>query len=181
MTPPPESWFDRLAAKPLTRRQGLRAAAIGTAAAIGASLPFARSLPTASAASDSDCRKGCVYTANWTYGSKLTELGFFTFHGVSKLPLIGPAGPLVGLLLIRKQLRNYDSIVSNHRVEVANCFQPNCPGFDPKAPGGPCSSCESPYFCNPCAVLDEGYVCCIYSPTDCHGDCCPTTVAPGCP
>jgi hypothetical protein len=181
VTPPAESWFDRLAARPLTRRQGLRAAAIGTAAAIGASLPFARSLPTASAASDSDCRRGCVYTANRNYASTLTEDGVFGFSVYTKLPLLGPAGPLVGLVLLRKQFAAYDRIVSNHRILVANCFQPNCPGFDPKAPGGPCSSCEASFFCNPCAALDEGYVCCIYSPTDCHGDCCPTTVAPGCP
>jgi hypothetical protein len=64
---------------------------------------------------------------------------------------------------------------------VYECFQPGCSGFDPKAEGGPCASCEPPYYCNPCAALDEGYVCCVYGPSDCHGDCCPTTVTNGCP
>jgi hypothetical protein len=180
MTPPPESWFDRLASKPFTRRQGMRAAAMGAAATVGASLPFARPLPTASA-DENDCRKGCVYVANQTYSSKLTQKGVEGFQAVTKLPLIGPAGPITGLFLVRKLMRDYDRIVGNHRIEVENCFVPGCNGFDPKANNGPCSGCESPLFCNPCTVLDEGYICCVYGPKDCHGDCCPTTVPPGCP
>jgi hypothetical protein len=179
VTPPPESWFDRLAA-PHTRRQGLRAAALGTAAAIGASLPFVRPLPTASAANPDDCRKGCVYTANQTWSTNRRNRleGGAILSGLVKI--FGPGAALYSLLTAEAVVQALDQDLKEHRQAVNNCFQPYCPGFDAKAPGGPCDGCNPPFSCNPCAVLDNGYICCVYPAGDCHGDCCPTTATQGC-
>jgi hypothetical protein len=184
VTPPSESWFDRLAAKPHTRRQGIRVAAIGVTAAVGASLPFIRSLPIASA-DDNDCRKGCVYTANQSYATRRRDAttGFALAEGsaASLIALLGPIAVIYNLAASSAQYRQIDSNIATHRSEVANCFKPGCPGFDKDAPGGPCENCVGEFHCNPCAVEEIGYVCCVYPPADCHGDCCPTTMAPGCP
>ncbi len=185
MTPPSESWFDRLAAKPHTRRQGIKAAALGTAAAVGAGLPFARSLPTASADAN-DCRKGCVYVANQQYAERSRTLatGYGLFNTSSSAILTGPLGPaafIYQLFVSKQQVRITDEGVASHRSSVSGCFKPGCSGFDPFASGGPCENCVGEFHCNPCAVEEIGYVCCVYAPKDCHGDCCPTTVAPGCP
>ena len=177
---PPESWFDRLAAKPHTRRQGIRAAAMGTAAAVGASLPFAGSTSSASAANASDCRKGCVYTANETWATNRRN----RFEGGAiigaTVKLLGPAAALYNLVGSELVLQVLDKDLKSHRQAINNCFQPFCPGFDAKAPGGPCDGCNPPFSCNPCAVLDSGYICCVYPAGDCHGDCCPTTATQGC-
>jgi hypothetical protein len=185
MTPPTESWFDRLAATPHTRRQGMKAAVIGAAAAVGAGLPFARSVPTASADAN-DCRKGCVYSANQSYANRAREVtfGFASFTVSAEAVLAGPLGPAValyGLFASRSQTRILDEGIAAHRKDVVSCFQPGCSGYDPYSEGGPCAGCEQPMFCNPCAVLEQGYICCVYAPKDCHGDCCPTTVTNGCP
>ncbi len=179
-----ENWFDRLTA-PQTRRQSLKAAAAGTAAAVTASLPFAGSLPKAQAANASDCRKGCVFTANQSFASRQRAVagGFLTeglLNNVGGLGgVFGPVlGPLVEIWFGAQHIRLNDESIQLHRQEVATCFQPFCPGFNPKAPGGPCDGCEPPLFCNPCDMVESGYICCIYEPGDCHGDCCHPS--PGC-
>ncbi len=181
MTPPTESWFDRLAAKRLTRRQGMRVAAAGAAAAVGASLPFARSLPTASAANPNDCRKGCVYMANQKYTQEQVEVHLEQISAQTVHTLLGPGAFAYALIFNTSFYQALDQCQINHRNRTASCFQPNCPGFNPRESGGPCENCVGEFHCNPCAVEEIGYVCCVYAPDDCHGDCCPTTMAPGCP
>ena len=181
MTPPAEGWFDRLAARPHTRRQGLKAAAMGTAGVIGASLPFAHSPATAAAASDSDCRKGCVYFSNQEWAHRQQEYAGTELALNVTFSLLGPGAAGWTLVFGELHTQAIDRELTTHRRQVYECFQPGCSGFDPKVPGGPCDGCEAPFYCNPCAVLDSGYICCVYAPKDCHGDCCPSTVTQGCP
>ena len=180
MSPPPETWFDRLSA-PQTRRQSLRAAAAGATAAIGASLPFVGKVTEAEAASATDCRQGCVWMAGQIYarGQRLNEATYwtsttFTAHALG--PLFGP----IFSVWVRGQRREFaDELWINYRLNKSTCEKPFCPGFDPKRPGGPCDGCNPPLYCNPCDLVPSGYTCCIYEPSDCHGDCCHD--APGCP
>ena len=88
-------------------------------------------------------------------------------------------GPLYTLWYGYEANKRVDESWKAYRQDLKDCFQPYCPGFDPKAPGGPCDGCDPPLYCNPCELVDSGYICCIYEPSDCHGDCCHPS--PGCP
>src|SRR5205085_465475 len=50
---------------------------------------------------------------------------------------------------------------ANLRTKAQNwdCLQPNCPGFDPKAKGGPCDTCQD--VCCPDSQVANGYSCCL--------------------
>jgi hypothetical protein len=179
MSPRSETWFDRLAA-PQTRRENLKSALAGAAAAVGAGLPLAGKVAEAEAATPTDCRKGCVWDAGQRYAryGRANEAAYW-------IPLelaLGPPTPFSAFYAIwlRQGLRrNADRNWRQYRQDLNTCFQPYCPGFDPKKPGGPCDGCDPPLYCNPCELVDTGYICCIYEPSDCHGDCCHP--APCCP
>lgn len=170
-----ESWFDRLAA-PHTRRKSLRVAAAGAAAAVGAAIPLASKPEEAEAAPNpNDCRQGCVFVANQSYANlrRAQNASYWAVQGPLYVGLAGMAlGPVLSLLLSRDSRTQADLALKDHKAEIQSCFQPFCPGFNPKAAGGPCDGCEAPYFCNPCALIESGYICCIYEQGDCHGDCC---------
>lgn len=179
MSPARETWFDRLSAQH-TRRQTLKVAAAGAAAAVGASLPFARRPPEAHAATPTDCRKGCVWTTNQAFASgQRTDAAVYGVNDAAGRYLYGPLlGAIAFSFWSGARMALADQAWRKHRSAMQVCFQPFCPGFNPKAPGGPCDGCEPPLFCNPCELVDSGYICCIYDPSDCHGDCCHP--APGC-
>ena len=178
MSSPRDTWFDRLSA-PHTRRQSLKAAAAGAAAAVGASLPFAGKLPEAGAATPTDCRKGCVWKVNQNFASRQRILGAEYAAIEADNRLLGPLlGAIASCFWAGVRTGEADRSWQLHRQELQPCFQSFCPGFNPKAPGGPCDGCEPPLFCNPCELVDSGYICCIYEPGDCHGDCCHPS--PGC-
>ncbi len=178
MSPPPETWFDRLSA-PHTRRQSLRATAAAAAAAVG--LPLAGRLPEAEAATPTDCRKGCVWTVNQRFTTRQRVFqGFYAANAYAAQKAFGPVlGYIVSSFWGGKFEADADLTWRLQRKEMQTCFQPYCPGFDPHAPGGPCDGCDPPLFCNPCELVESGYICCIYEPSDCHGDCCHPS--PGCP
>lgn len=180
MSPPSETWFDRLSA-PHTRRQSLKVAAAGAAAAVGASLPLAGQVTEAEAASAHDCRQGCVWMAGQIYarGQRQNEATYWT-STIFTARALGPLlGPFFSVWVRGKRREFADELWINYRLNKSTCEKPFCPGFDPKRPGGPCDGCNPPLYCNPCDLVPSGYTCCIYEPSDCHGDCCHDS--PGCP
>lgn len=168
-----ENWFDRLAA-PHTRRQGIKAAAAGVAGVAAASLPFARPPKAEAAPNPNDCRQGCVYYANQHYANnQRADIAGYALLTIQADYFLPPGLSALYSLALNPGLRkNTDASRAVHRQELNSCFQPFCPGFDPRKAGGPCESCQPPYFCNPCALVETGYVCCVYEQGDCHGDCC---------
>lgn len=176
-----ENWFDRMAA-PHTRRQGLKAAAAGIAAAAAASLPFAGSVTKARAANPEDCKAGCVFTADKDWGSRINECaGAYSVNNLLSLtPALG-LGLSQMYYILNVQLGRYcaDDAQARFNTAFRNCYKPFCPGFDPFKAGGPCDGCTPPLYCNPCSTQVAGYICCVYPPGDCHGDCC--TPGMGCP
>jgi hypothetical protein len=180
MSPRSETWFDRLSA-PHTRREGVKAAVAGAAAAVGAGLPWAGRVADAKAATPTDCRKGCVWAAKQRYASRLRaqQGAVLTLDAVGSFGGFGILDPFMAMWTTRTFIRNTDRLWNEYRQDEQVCFQPFCPGFDPKKPGGPCDGCDPPLYCNPCELVDSGYICCIYEPSDCHGDCCHPS--PGCP
>jgi hypothetical protein len=179
-----ETWFDRLAA-PHTRRQSLKAAALGVAGAAAASLPLAGPVAKAAGANPAACRKGCTWTASQEFVKASQSCGHYflaeSFDGgflnfISGGPLLVGIGNVVYGNRIRRCL---DRARYTFDGELTICEQPNCPGFDPHGEGGPCETCKPPLYCNPCQALESGYICCVYPEGDCHGDCC--TVGSGCP
>jgi hypothetical protein len=159
-----EHWLDKMAAAP-TRRQALKIA-LGTAAALV--FPVAQSKP-ADAESGGSCSKGCL----WTSYQKL--LRAFT---VCRVTTVGSffwlaAWPAVGPFVTKEFLSGelcFDSAVLGWKASNYDCLQPGCPGFNPKAPGGPCDSCKA--NCCICSQLEEGYICCFYGCDDPDHSCC---------
>jgi hypothetical protein len=170
-----EHWFDRLAA-PQTRRQLLRAALAGAAI----TLPFARPAPGHAASPSVNtagtcipplftdphaCRKGCLYTAHRQY---LRRHDACATANVAA----GVGGVLVGLLTNPVVFFPYAGAIlaASHCSDQAllelkamqlDCLQPDCPGFDPCGPGGPCEYCNVVgVHCCPDQSVAIGYSCC---------------------
>ncbi len=162
--PSHEHWFDRVAAAP-TRRQALKIA-LGAAAALV--FPLGQSEP-ADADSGGNCSKGCLWTSDQKVKSAYAKCRYTTvasFLAEGAWPLVGPyvaKNFLTGVLC-------FDSAVLHWKASSFDCLQPGCPGFDPKAPGGPCDSCKA--NCCVCSQLDEGYICCFYACDDPDHSCC---------
>lgn len=164
-------WLDELAVR-ATRGGFLRALAL---AAGGLALPLARPRAGTAAAGDpAACRKGCFYAAHRRFlGSdaactaNLAQLGLGTggFVGLWSNPYYGLA--VEGVAMIR-------SVSCTERARLTqkaaqwDCLQPDCPGFDPAAAGGPCDGCQSAGgHCCPDQQVVAGYSCCTGS-----GGCC---------
>jgi hypothetical protein len=149
-----------------TRRQALGAAFAGM---VGLTLPAA--LRTAPAAADQprDCFKGCAYTSGKRYQTALnacrtgTKVNTAIFFFIS--PFAGLAGEALNTVC-------FDVAALRTKADAFDCLQPNCPGFDPRAPGGPCDGCQD--FCCTCHASDTGYICCVFSCDDKNHNCCPT-------
>jgi hypothetical protein len=167
-----EHWFDRLAA-PQTRRQVLKAALAGAVL----TLPFARSAPARAANPNSNgnpyaCGQGCDYASHVQYqraeGACNTGLSVGII-ATDALMVLGFMNPLIGAaaegaaLINRVACHNQNLLVE--KAMQYNCLLPDCPGFDPSGPGGPCP--PNAKFCCPCLGCLGGYtpcaVCC--SPT----------------
>lgn len=137
MSPPRETWFDRISA-PHTRRQSLKAAAAGAAAAVGATLPFAGKLPEAGAATPTDCRKGCVYMVNKRFAQESAIDA--TYFGTSAYIASKGLGPFYGifssLFYLGGRLAVADQRWARQRQELPACFQPLLPGLQPESPRG---------------------------------------------
>lgn len=165
-------WLDRLALR--ATRGGFLKGAL-TAAAL--TLPFAGGASARGAVSRSAgcaaptrnpnaCRTGCFYASHKQYEARwdtcekqfYSQLpayltGFFTFGWLGAAAVGAPAianfHNCADLALVRAKAMQYD------------CLQPNCPGFDPCGPGGPCEVCIGGAKC--CPAPDDnllGYVCC---------------------
>ena len=159
-----EHWFDRVAGAP-TRRQALKIA-LGAAAALV--FPLAKS-ERADAESGGGCSKGCLWTSDQKVKSAYAKCRYTTVASF----LAEGAWPLVGPYVAKNFLTGalcFDSAVLHWKASNFDCLQPGCPGFDPKAPGGPCDSCKA--NCCVCSQLDEGYICCFYACDDPDHSCC---------
>jgi hypothetical protein len=148
-----------------TRRQLLRAALAGAALTV----PLVRGAAPARAAGPHDCQKGCLWTADrrfrdrfdYCYGQGVLANTFFVF-----LPVLSAARLQLALLCM-------DRAVLQHKASSFDCSQPNCPGFDPTAAGGPCEDCKkSGGICCPDPTQQQGYACCTQPGGCCKGDGC---------
>ena len=171
-----EHWLDRLASRH-TRRQALKAAVAGSAAL---TLPLVR--PAAARAGDPHaCQQGCNWTAHQRYkgrldactnqalGSYLISLGAGATYGVGIALLAIPNGLFSA---IGRQDKCGDQALLEAKATMYDCTQPDCPGFDPSATGGPCDTCTA--NCCPCSIVQSGYICCIYLCDDPNHKCCPS-------
>lgn len=150
-------------AQPRTRRQVVRAALAGAAL----TLPLARGVTPARAAGQSDCRKGCLYTAGRRFDSQwdschaqLIGSTFLFFYA----PIAGAIESLQASLCA-------DRAVLRFKASAYDCSRPGCPGFDPKGPDGPCDGCRD--NCCTCQASPNGYICCIFDCDDPDHQCCP--------
>ncbi len=170
-----EHWFDRWAA-PQTRRGVLRSALV---AAATLTVPFVRA-GGARAAGPHDCQKGCLWTAEQTaqaawdactvQAQKSVKVGaLLTIWGAGLLYV-----DLTAFTAYVGAAACHDQTVIAHKADNWNCVQPDCPGFDPSAPGGPCEPCAaSGGNCCPCQATATGYICCSYPCNDPSHSCCP--------
>ncbi len=176
-----DHWIDRIAVS-LTRRQVVRGglAAAGAAAA----LPLLRVAPPARAALAEPCYSPCRFQGISEHASDVGQcLGkhpsakLAEFKGLKQASygpgLLGVASPLLEQFLAAQECR--DQADMNGKVYAWNCTQPNCGGWDPKAPGGPCERCTQ--YCCPCAAVGPtiGYVCCAQPCADPSQGCCPAS------
>ena len=145
---------------PRTRRQVLRAALAGAALTV----PLGGRVAPARAAGPHDCQKGCLWTAGRRFsaqydhcGARLISSNVIFYY----LPIVGAAESLAaGLCLDRAALK--------HKASAWDCLQPNCPGFDPSGPDGPCYDCtQSGGVCCPDPKQHTGYGCCTAPPGGC--------------
>lgn len=156
-------WTDGLA-RPHTRRQGLRALLAGAALTV----PLARGAAPARAAGPNDCRKGCSFTAEQAFTERYnTCVNTFVLADLAFL-----VNPFLGADKTIQALQCRDSAIVRHKAQLFDCRQPNCPGFDPKAPGGPCDGCRD--NCCTCQASPTGYICCVFACSDTEHNCCPS-------
>jgi hypothetical protein len=141
-----DSWFDRLAL-----RQS-RGHFLKTALASGAvlTLPQARAA-RASVSNDFDCWRGCFYTAHVRQQTdldncltKYQQCASAVGKRVFWIPILGGAAvPLVQkgceAVYQNKIAKCYDLALLKEKAMERDCLEPNCPGFDPEAPDGPCA------------------------------------------
>ena len=160
----PGHWFDRLAGAP-TRRQALNMT-LGAAAALV--FPLTQSEP-ADAESGGDCSKGCLWTSFQKVKSAFTICRVTTVGSFFREAAWPVLGPFLAKDFLNGELR-FDSAVLHWKASNFDCLQPGCPGFDPKALGGPCDSCKT--NCCVCSQLEDGYICCFYACDDPDHSCC---------
>jgi hypothetical protein len=167
-----EHWFDRLTVR-LTRRQALKAAAGVTGTALA--WPLLRNSVPAGAGTITvdDCFKGCTWTAysdSQAAAQSCANKAIGTYLGMlATSPLLA-----IGALPLLKTLETncLDSAVLQQKADYYDCMRPNCNGFDPKEPGGPCDGCKD--NCCTCAASANGYICCVFQCDDEEHSCCPT-------
>lgn len=162
------NWFDRLAVRS-TRREAFKAAALSGAAL---ALPLALA-DTARAADPHACQQGCNWTAHQRYLARLEDchlgaagLGFSTWLGVGGIFSFN-----LGLLIEKGAESDCaDRTLITQKAAQFDCMKPDCPGFDPKAAGGPCETCTSAVgSCCPDPMVVGGYSCCTLG-CACSGD-----------
>lgn len=162
-------WLDELAVR-ATRGRFLRT----TIAAVGGLVfPLVRAHPATSAANDpTACRKGCFYMAHRTADRTLQACR--TSVRQQALPdLLATlwVSPFLGGAMLLAEPSHEDCADRTLLVQKAtlwDCMQPDCPGFDPAAAGGPCDGCQAAGgHCCPDQAVVSGYSCCTGT-----GGCC---------
>jgi hypothetical protein len=168
-------WLDRLAVRS-TRREALRT--VAAAGVAGVTVPaIVRPGTTMAQGTGTECRKGC----DWTSGRQFQAAGQacrqLTLTGVTQIAVAIAYVPLYlkytgdGVVTLARQWGCWDRAVLEHKARSYDCLQPGCPGFDPKAPGGPCDGCNQ--NCCTCQASDDGYICCVFACGDAEHNCCP--------
>ena len=168
---PREHWLDRLAAR-YTRRQALKAAAVG---AVVSAVPLMRVAPAL--ADDSHaCRQGCLWTAHQTASSGYSHCNFGS--ALAGLLILGYVAP-VGFAFFGPDALGTDAVLgtqctdkvaANQKADNSNCLQPGCPDFNPKGSSGPCEGTHD--YCCPCNTVIQGYQPCVFPCDDPTHDCC---------
>jgi hypothetical protein len=173
--PASEHWFDRWAT-PRTRRHVL---ATGFAAAASLTFPVARSSATR-AAGPHDCMKGCLWTANRVAQAAMdqcvsTEYKAFELGGLMAIWGAGLfTADIVGAGALPGTFACFDRAALDQKAANWDCTLPDCPGFDPTGPDGPCIGCVTTGAnCCPCPSTTTGYICCPYPCDDPDHNCCP--------
>jgi hypothetical protein len=167
-----EHWFDLLAA-PRTRRQVVGAAVAGVAF----TLPFVRAAYGSSSAgcnaqpwkNPTDCRAGCAWTSYVTYEAAVTKCR----AAADKIFGAGVASSVVILwnpipYIVNTQTAELARLLCGnqalieHKARAYDCQTPDCPGFDPCGPNGPCADCNKVpgAYCCPDPQVLQGYSCC---------------------
>jgi hypothetical protein len=167
-----EHWFDRLTIR-VTRRQALRAAAGVTGLALA--WPLLRDDVPAGADSIpvDDCYKGCTWTA-YSLSQAARQSCANTAVGTYLALEVSFGALSFGVLPLLKTISAscVDSAVLQQKADYYDCMKPNCNGFDPTQPGGPCDGCKN--NCCTCAGSDNGYICCVFQCDDEENNCCPS-------
>ena len=134
--------------------------------------------PAKAAESPQACRKGCLYVSRETWSDAIVPCGVLPAldHSLDNLLIHGVVAPwlvpIANLVYAPRVQRCFDRAAAASATAAAPCMQANCPGFDPYlGPHAPCQ-CAPGYYCYPCEATTTGYICCVYKPGDCHGDCC---------
>jgi hypothetical protein len=173
-----EHWFDRLTV-PHTRRTSLKALAAGLGGAAVATLPGAvEPEPAQAAESPHACRKGCFYVAGQIWRDGINDCGYLGTleYSLDNLLIHGPIVPwlvpVANIVYAGRMQRCFDRSGAAAMTAAAPCNANNCPGFNPyEGRHAPCQ-CVPGNYCYPCEASTNGYICCIYAPGDCHGNCC---------
>jgi hypothetical protein len=158
---------DRSAVR-LTRRQALKAALAGVSLTLPIGIGLGRITPARAAPGPGACRKGCLHEAGRRHGEALGDcranLAVSTIHfgllavflaAPAATTLLGPAG------LIASDVACVDLALLRHKSTAFDCYQPNCPNFDPYAKGNYCEFCPRGYCC-PSQMADPGYCCATF-------------------
>ncbi len=165
-----DRWLDELALR--TTRTGFLRAAV--AAVGGLALPLGRaSLASAAPNDPTACRKGCFWTAHRKTRRTLDACDAAGVNlNVTGLGVAAWVNPLYGLAIQGTSFIRWASCKERallvQKAAQWDCMQPNCPGFDPAAAGGPCDGCTGAGgICCPDSAVVSGYSCCTG-----QGGCC---------
>jgi len=176
-----DHWFDRLSVR-VSRRDALKAAVAG-----GAALTFPlRQAAPALAGNPTACQQGCNWAAHQRYdnssgacvpqaqlASSLYTVGGLTLgvslFGVAASPVAAIGYGIYKAYTVGQQC--FDTAMTQQKADMFICLQPNCPGFDPHAKGGPCADCTTVgrASCCPDPAVVSGYSCCTLG-CACAGD-----------
>jgi hypothetical protein len=155
-----EHWLDLLAV-PRTRRHVLKAALAGAAL----TLPFARPMTARAADDPHACQKGCAYTSHRQFEQGLNtceknaQLSALVLGGYGAALGFGITSPAI-LIASTRWLACQDLALLQQKATMFDCLQPNCPGFDPKGPIGPCAGAPANVHCCPDQSVANGYSLC---------------------
>ena len=171
-----EHWLDRL----MTTKSRREAMKIALAGAASLTFPFGSLRCTSRQPADGSnaCQTGCNYYYGHTaYQADLETCSTYAYNAAGytasllawayPVPLAAHLAPVAA---DKALAACQDLALLNAKAHLYDCLTDGCPGFNPKAPDGPCSSCQ--FNCCTCPKVAQGYICCICSCDDPDHSCC---------